>query len=155
MKVDYKRVGFAAAGAVVGLAIGFLRTRIPGAEGYIANLVVTVFAVLAGFLSVVLNMVLLAKPTVFKSKTAQAKYAQQMRGRLLRHSAIFYCYLLILCFVFCAELVRPFWPGTSRLLEVVYCGLAAAGLLWSFTVPMTLAKLHEEQMILSQDAAKN
>lgn len=155
MTPDFYRVGLFAAGIIVAFTCAYIRVHIPGNEGYLANLIVTVFSVLAGFLSVVLNMVLLSRPPAFKSKTAQAAYAQGIRGRLLRHSGIFYCYLLILACVFLAEMVRPQWIGCARLLEAFYCGLAGAALLWSFSVPKTLARLHEEQLVLAEEAKKN
>lgn len=154
MNLDRRKVFFAIAGLAIAIAAGWIRTRSSGNDGYIANLIVTLFAVLAGFLSVVLNMVLIASPLAFKSKQAQAVYARQIKRRILRHSGIFYCYLVILLLVFLSELCRPYWPGTARLLEIFYCGLAACGLLWSFAVPGTLAKLHEEQMILAQENRK-
>lgn len=154
MTIDGRKVALLVAGLLVGLAAGWMRSRVSGNEGYLANLIVTLFSVLAGFLSVVLNMVLMTRPPVFKSKQAQASYSNQMRGKLLRHSGIFYCYLLILFSVFIGELIRPYWPGSARLLEIIYSGLATCGLFWSFAVPGTLARLHEDQLTIAQETRK-
>lgn len=154
MIIDKRKTCFLIVGLVAAILAGWTRAHTPGHEGYVANLVVTVFAVLAGFLSVVLNMVLLSRPAMFKSKQAQSAYSSQVRHRLLRHSLIFYVYLAILMGVVFSELCRPLWPGTSRLLEILYCMLSAAGLVWSFAVPATLAKLHEDQIILAENNRK-
>jgi len=154
LKIDRRRLAFLIVGIACGLVAGWVRSRTPGNDGYVANVVVTVFAVLAGFLSVVLNMVLMTRPPVFKSKQSQTTYSDQVRSRLVRHSAIFYVYLAILISVFFSELSRVYWPGTSRLLEIAYCALSAAGLVWSLAVPATLAKLHADQITLAETHRK-
>lgn len=147
--LDTRRLTLLVMGAVIALAAGWLRTLVPAHAGYLSILIVTIFSIMAGFLSVALNMILVSSPVRFRSPKSRKLYQQHVRGRVMRHSLLFYCYLVILFTVFVSELVAPVYPGLGHGLEIMYVGFSAAALFWSFSIPRTIAKLHEEQSQLA------
>ena len=155
MRVDPKRLTMIGTGAALGVFVFCFKTSFLDPEKNLSALVATVFAVLAGFLSVALNAVSVERSQEFRTLSAARRYRALMRRRLQRHNALFYCYLSILLCVFFSELFLSRWHFLGRLFESLYLSLAASALVWSFSIPGTIAQLHDEATQLAKRAASN
>ena len=154
MRLDWQKIGLLVAGAFAGVVVFAFKTKILAPDANLANLVGTIFSILAGLLAVALNLVVVSKPTAFKSKLSQRRYLEVMGRRLRRHNWLFYCYFLVLIFVFYSELFQKTWPLGSKFFESLYLSLAAASLIWSFSIPTTITQIQNENARLADKVSE-
>lgn len=160
-QIDLVRTGLIISGGLCGAVVGYLHYS--GAlvdqsgnliDLELSSLVATIFSVLAGFLSVALNLVVIARPVSFKSKKSQRDYTKLIARRLRRHNWLFFSYITILCCVFFAEVSKRTYPMTGNWFETLYLGLSASALIWSFMVPSTIAQIHDEASRFADNAGQ-
>jgi hypothetical protein len=146
MTIDWRRTWFIVVGGLLGLSIFAFKGWLipPGTD--LSNLVVTIFAVLAGFLLVTFNLLTVARLSGFRSVITQRRYEEMLSLRLWRFSLLFYAYLIILFCVFYSHLVVHFWPWVGELFERLYLGMSGAALLWSLGLPSTITTVRDEEM---------
>ena len=132
------------AGLFVGCVVFLLKTTLLSPESNLSGLVATIFSVLAGFLAVALNLIVVSQPTAFKSVLSRRRYLRLVGRRMRIHNWLFYCYVSILIFVFYSEMLLLKWPYAAHLLESLYLSLASASLIWSLGIPATIARLQVE-----------
>jgi hypothetical protein len=152
MNMDWKRVSVFTIGAGVGLITFVMKCTLLSDVSKIADLMVPIFAVLAGFLIASMTFILSSNNIRFRSKTSSDKYKNLIMRRMRRQMWTFFCYITVLLCIIFSALLRTKFPETSSILERVYLGLGVASIIWSYTLPMTLIGLQREKAYLaSQD----
>ena len=142
-------------GLIAGVMVLIFRSTLVSPDVDLSALVATIFSVLAGFLTVALNMIAITRPEAFKSRASQSRYSTEMTRRVRRHNWLFYAYIIILVLVFYAELLMKTLPNIAGIFEALYLGLSAASLIWSLSIPGTIMQLHNESELLRVRIAEN
>lgn len=155
MKISPRKALLFGTGLLTGLALIFFHGRMVHPDTNLSSLVATIFSVLAGFLTVALNMVTVTRPEAFKSKASRRQYTTEMTRKIRFQNWLLYSYLFVLIFVFYAELLTKTFPTISGIFEVLYLGLSAASLIWSLSLPGTLMQLQNDSALLLANIADN
>lgn len=110
-----------------------------------ANVIVTVFSILAGFLIAIMS--LLGDQSVLPGSWKMASVQRQViRNKLIRQKWLFYVYLTTLLLIFTASLICTEYPVTTIWLEHIYLGLAVFAFLLSFRLPATLMEVQTDRV---------
>lgn len=155
MQIDLQKSAVMAAGLIAGASVFIFKTNILAPDANLSNLVATIFSVLAGFLAVALNLVVLSAPPAFKSRVSQRRYFSVLGRRLRRHNWLFYSYLVVLISVFLSQLFLSTWNDVSKFFESIYLSVAAASLIWSFSIPSSIANIQSENARLARLAREH
>ncbi|MEC5291993.1 hypothetical protein VSX64_14635 [Aurantimonas sp. C2-6-R+9] len=110
-----------------------------------ANVIVTVFSILAGFLIAIMS--LLGDQSVLPGSWKMAATQRQViRNKLIRQKWLFYVYLTTLLLIFAASLLSDEYPCATIWLEHIYLGLAVFAFLLSFRLPSTLMEVQPDRV---------
>ena len=109
------------------------------------DVIVTVFAILAGFLIAV--MTLLGDQSVLPGtwRIAEAQ-RHAIRMKLIQQKWLFYLYLSTLSVIFACTVLGPHWPKGTAILERVYFGMATAAFILSFRLPSVLMEIQLDRV---------
>lgn len=129
-----------------------------------ANIIVTTFTVLAGFLVAI--MAILGDPGGLLPGSWRIASAQRraLRRKMLVHKYLFYAYLATIALVFGAAMLKGLPPELSanhwikratEWTERLYAGFAVTGLIWSFALPGSLMRLNEQRVDAVIEARRN
>jgi len=111
-----------------------------------ANVLVTIFSVLAGFMIAVIAIA--ADGAILRRKDwrQDAFYLSEARKQLTRYRLMFHIYLIVPALVFLAQLELSWYPGTQAAVEYLLLFLAAFALLWSFSLPGEMTQAYVRKL---------
>jgi hypothetical protein len=109
------------------------------------DVIVTVFAILAGFLIAV--MTLLGDQSVLPGtwRIAEAQ-RRAIRMKLIQQKWLFYLYLCTLSVIFACTVFGSHWPNGTAILERVYFGMATSAFILSFRLPSVLMEIQLDRV---------
>ena len=154
-KLDWKRTILLLTGGGIGIFAGLYGQPLIHGNDQAAQVIVTVFTVLAGFLVAIISI--MGDPSVLLpgSWRIASKQRSAMRRRLQRQRLLFYVYLVTLGLIFATMLVRDVAPAVTAIFERAYLGLAVAGFIWSLGLPSALMSIQEQRVDAAVEARKS
>lgn len=145
-KLDTTNVAFFAGSIVAGaLAAHFGQPWIHNNTDAI-NLIATIFSVLAGLLIGIVT--LLADPGLLPGQSWRGAFLGKkvLRRRLNRHRILFVIYLVTLSLILTSAIVKGAAAVLVEWIERAYLFFGTIGLLYSFRLPWSLARIQEERL---------
>lgn len=132
----------------------FLQPFVSNSEGFV-DVVVTIFSILAGFLIAVITIV--ADPIMKRAKRPeQIKLMENsIEAKLIRHKALFYCYLMTLGAAMAMMLLPPKEIILTLWMERIFIGLAVFVFLASFALPNTLIRIQMDRIKADYEEKSN
>ena len=151
MAIAKGRVAYFSFSALTGLAAAIWGQPLIHCNQDAANIIVTVFSVLAGFL--VAMIALIGDPSAAAARGSWRFTELNRQGvaqRLARNRWMFVLYLLTLALVFAASLCKMvdgsicYMDSILSWIERIYLGLAVTAFLLSFRLPWALTRMQME-----------
>lgn len=110
------------------------------------SIVVTVFAILAGFIISAITFTGDAAVMLRGSWRAVEMARPELRLRLVRYRLLVACYALVLGLIFVAALLQGLNPRLLRWVEISYVFLAIVGFAGSLWLPFSLIRIQQDRI---------
>lgn len=145
-QIDSKKVRYACIVFAVSFFGSILLKPLVSCNQDAINIIVTVFAILAGFLILVITLVGDTESVPLGSWRIARFSIDQTHKSLIRHKWLFYLYLIILLLIFSSMLIKDQFPRVNDYLEYIYLTCSIAAFILSFKLPSTVIKLQKERL---------
>lgn len=145
-KIDVEMIGYTVLAALLGCVGAYFGQPLIHDNDQAANIIVTVYSILAGFLVAIIAIIgdpLLVPPGSWRIAEGNRQKTVQ---RLTRHKHLFYIYLLSLGLVFAAALFKKTHPTCTAWLERGYLFLSIFAFAMSLCLPSALMRLQQERV---------
>jgi hypothetical protein len=144
--LDRKLISYVVLATLLGCAGAYYGQPLIHGNDQAANIIVTVYSILAGFLVAIIAIIgdpLLIPPGSWRIAEGNRQKTVQ---RLTRHKHLFYIYLLSLCFVFASALFKDKHPTCTIWFERGYLFLSIFAFAMSLGLPGALMRMQEERV---------
>jgi predicted tellurium resistance membrane protein TerC len=144
--IDFKKVRYALIISITSLVLTIIIKPLIENNQNAVNVIVTVFAILAGFL---IALITLAGDPNYTPKGSWriAFYHQDKIGNLLvRYKWLFYLYLMILLLVFVSFLLEGRNSFIVDIVEYSYVFSSVLAFILSLKIPSSVIKMHQERI---------
>jgi len=111
-----------------------------------ANVLVTIFSVLAGFMIAVIAIAGDGAVLRRRDWRQDTFFLNEARKQLTRYRIMFHIYLIVPALVFLAQLELDWYAGTQAAVEYALLFLAAFALLWSFSLPGEMTQAYVRKL---------
>jgi|CXWL01.1.fsa_nt_gi hypothetical protein len=144
--IDLKKVRYALFIGVVSFILTIFIKPLAEDNANAVNVIVTVFAILAGFLIALITLVGDTNHMPQGSWRVAFYHSDKITNVLIRYKWLFYLYLLILLLVFLSFLLPNKFSDLVNYIQYAYIFCSVLAFIISFRIPSYVIKMHQERI---------